>query len=163
MKEIIGPFLLEVSSLEVDCEQAGDLTVLQNKARTIACRVRRHGFAERFPDQFTIRSMRDSGARTEFEKIYFDGWADWMFYGHQAALDSLQIYLWWIINLNAWRTALKHDSHLRSNGGQSGLRYHEINNGDGTRFMAFEIKSFPKEPPLVIAQSHPVDDHAVSF
>ena len=151
MKAIVGPLLLDVSSLEVDCEQAADLTVLENETRKIACRVRSYGYADRYPDQFTIRAMRDSGAKTEFHKMFFDGWADWMLYGHQSAPESVLLDPWWILALRIWRTTLKHDSHNCRNGGQSQISLDQISNGDGTYFYAFHIFDFPTS--MVVAQS----------
>jgi hypothetical protein len=152
IKRIVGPRLLEVSGLKVDCEQAADLIVMRNQSITIACRVRKYGYADRYPDQFTIRSKRDNGARTEYEKIYFDGWGDWMFYGHQAAPESCDLNPWWIINLRSFRTALKHESCASRNGRQPAITVHSKSNGDGTHFYAFSIPDFPATPPLLIAQ-----------
>lgn len=53
MRQIIGPFLLEPSSFEVDTKQASDLVVLRARDQMVACRVRRQGYAERYPYEFT--------------------------------------------------------------------------------------------------------------
>lgn len=139
LRAIIGPHLLEPSSVEVDTKQAADLVVLHARNLTIACRVRRHGYADRYPHEFTIRSHRDSGARTELEKLT-DGWGDWMFYGHAAA-QSPQIERWWLLDLSAWRAALIRDRKAVEPVKQS--------NGDGTHFVAFDVRKFG--PALVIA------------
>jgi len=147
MRKIIGPHLLETSSFEVDTQQAADLVVFRARDVTIACRVRRHGYAERYPYDFTIRSARDSGARTELEK-FTDGWGDWMFYGHAAQNDPI-VERWWLIDLDAWRAAMIRD--------HKSIVMVETPNGDGTHFIAFDVRSFqvrPKCKPLVIAASH---------
>ena len=84
IKQIVGPLLLEESSFEVDTQQAADLVVMNARDTTIACRVRRGGYADRYGYEFTIRAKRDTGAKTELEKI-IDGFGDWMFYGHAHA------------------------------------------------------------------------------
>jgi len=149
MKRIIGPHLLEPSSVEIDTKQAADLVVFRARDVTIACRVRRFGYADRYPFEFTIRSARDSGARTELEKLT-DGWGDWMFYGH-AAEHTPTIERWWLLDLSAWRAALIRDRDAVSPKKQS--------NGDGTHFVAFDVRRFAIRQgcrPLVIAASHPI-------
>ncbi len=42
---------------------------------------RRHGYAARYPHQFTIRAKLPTGAETELSKIV-NGHGDWMFYGY---------------------------------------------------------------------------------
>lgn len=151
MRQIIGPHLLTPSSMEVDTQQAADLVVFKARDVTIACRVRRHGYADKYPNEFTIRSARDSGARTELEKLT-DGWGDWMFYGH-AAQSGPTVERWMLIDLSAWRAALiRHRDQIV---------FHKRSNGDGTHFVAFDASSFPQLPnckPLLIASSHPVQE-----
>jgi len=148
LKRLIGPYLLETSSLEVDRKQAADLVVFKAKDVTVACRVRRHGYADRYPFEFTVRSHRDSGASTELEKL-IAGWGDWMFYGH-ATQAGIDISRWWLLDLAAWRAGLirKED--------RAKIRCTEQSNGDGTHFVAFDVRSFPTHAgrPLVIAASH---------
>jgi hypothetical protein len=131
----------------VDTKQAADLIVLNAENLSIACRVRRYGFHDRYPNQFTIRSKRESGARTELEKI-INGFADWMFYGHADQDGSANIPHWWLLDLTAWR------SHMIRRNKQS-IKYGQQKNGDGTEFVWFDISSFQGEPKLVIASSSP--------
>lgn len=148
IKRLVGPHLLEPSSFEVDTKQAADLVVLTAKNMTIACRVRRHGYADKYRYEFTVRSARDSGARTELEKLT-DGWGDWMFYGH-AAQSSPIVERWWLIDLSAWRAALIRDPGSVVKGNKS--------NGDGTHFVYFDVRSFKDSgKPLLVAASHPLD------
>jgi hypothetical protein len=53
----------------------------------VAARVRRSGYAQRYPHQFTIRSRVASGAETELSRIV-NGKGDWMFYGHSNAAQT---------------------------------------------------------------------------
>ena len=101
IRQIVGPHLLRPTSFEMDCEQAADLFVFTARDMTIAARVRRPGYADRYPYEFTVRSGRDSGATTELAKIV-DGWGDWFFYGH--ANDNDAIVRWWLVDLKAFRS-----------------------------------------------------------
>lgn len=69
IKRLVGPKLLEESSFENDAQQATDLMILNARDKRIAARVRRPGYADRYPYEFTIRSHRDSGSKTELEKL----------------------------------------------------------------------------------------------
>ena len=69
-----------------------DLVILKARSMAIGVRVRRPGYAERFPGQFTIRSHRESGAKTELRKIV-EGWGDWLFYGHADGSGGISDWL----------------------------------------------------------------------
>lgn len=143
IKKIVGPLLLEESSFEVDTQQAADLVVLNARDKTIACRVRRSGYADRYGNEFTIRAKRDSGAKTELEKI-IDGFGDWMFYGH-ADPDGINVCRWMVISLPALRASIirKQATPLKQS------------NGDGTHFVAFDIRHLPES--CLISASFNVD------
>ncbi len=143
IRRIVGPHLLTPSSFEVDTQEAADLVVLKARDMTIACRVRRPGYAARYPSQFTIRSHRDSGAKTELQKIV-DGWGDWFFYGHSTENEK-GLELWHLLDLSAWR------AHMIRNKGA--IQKGQQPNGDGTHFTWFDINSFPANPPIVVASS----------
>jgi hypothetical protein len=147
MRSLIGPYLLVPSSLEQDRQEASDLVVLRARDLTIACRLRRPGYADKYPREFTIRSRRESGVKTELAKL-IEGWGDWFFYGHVGS-DCQSIARWWLIDLSAWRAHLIRDG-VRT---VKRLRHDECPNGDGTYFRWFSIDSFPPDPPLLIAES----------
>lgn len=144
IRRIVGPRLLVTSTLEQDREQAADLVVLRGKDVTIGCRVRRPGYADKYPGQFTIRSHRDSGARTELQKIV-DGWGDWLFYGHAG--EGATIPVWMIIDLAAFRAHLIRDTHKAQ---KKRIDWGTNKNGDGTSFTWFDATSFVGEPKLLI-------------
>lgn len=146
MKQIIGPHLLEPAPNEWDIGKATDLVVLQARNMCIAARVRRTGYANRYPYEFTIRSRRDTGARTELEKIV-DGWGDWLFYGHADALER-GFDRWWLVDLRSLRAALIRD--------KGDIDCEEKPNFDGTHFVAFDLRSFPSRPPILVSSSHPL-------
>jgi hypothetical protein len=139
----VGPHLLIPSYLEVDTKEATDLIVLQGLDKRIAARVRRPGFALDYGWEFTIRSHRDSGAKTELAKIE-EGFGDWMFYGHAAASGVHDFDRWMIINLDTWRAARMRGAKLKTG---------RLPNGDGTWFDWWDIRSFPYNPPILIAAS----------
>lgn len=132
IKKIVGPLLLEESSFEVDTQQAADLVILNARDKMIAARVRRQGYADRYPFEFTIRARRDSGAMTEMEKIV-TGFGDWMLYGH-ASDNGTDLARWMVINLDGLRAAL-----IRRQ-----APYSKQSNGDGTHFIAFDIRTLPE-------------------
>jgi len=72
IKRIVGPQLLVVTPDEIDCTQAADLMVFTARDMKIAARIRRHGFAEKYGNEFTIRSKRTNSAVTELAKIVKD-------------------------------------------------------------------------------------------
>ncbi len=150
IQKIVGPHLLVPAPFEIDAKKATDLIVLRARDMMIACRVPRpakdgeRSYAERYPDQFTIRSHRDSGAETELAKIV-DGWGDWMFYAH-AAETVAAFEQWFLVNLHAWRAHMIRSRKIIRKGNQS--------NGDGTHFAWFDLRSFPPKPPILIASSH---------
>lgn len=139
--EVVGPLLLKPAPLTVDQREATDLIVLEAQDMRIAARVRKHCYLSRWPDQFTIRSRRDSGAETELRKV-IGGWADWMFYGFATADEDGALAAWRVLDLDVFRVYVGRmlwDHTLPP----------EIHNGDGTYFRAFGVESFPAS--LVLA------------
>ena len=139
IKKLVGPHLLESAPLDVDREQATDLMVLRARDMRIAARVRRSGYADKYCNQFTIRSRRDNGVETELSKI-INGWGDWFFYGHADGLGV--IWMWMIIDLNVFRGSLIRNVKIE---------FGDKANGDGTFFRWFNVRSFP--PSIMIASS----------
>lgn len=146
IKNIVGPYLLESAPLELDANEATDLIVLRARDMRIGCRVRRHGYQEQYPWDFTIRARRENGAATELMKIT-NGWGDWLFYGHEHSPMSAAILHWFIIDLSSWR------SHIMRRKVSWGR---EIPNGDGTYFRAWDVRNFPPNPSITIASSTPI-------
>ena len=139
LRGIIGPYLLVPSSLEQDRTQAADLVTLIARNMTIGCRVRRPGYGDRYPGEFTIRSERDTGARTELEKI-LEGWGDWFFYGHA---NGQSIYPWWLIDLNVFRAHVMLLITGVAGYESDGVLWGQRRNSDGTSFLWFRVDAFP--------------------
>ena len=70
-----------------------------------------------------------------------------MFYGHsnaqQTGLDA-----WSLIDLRAFRAGL-----IRNRLNQQQIVMGDQRNADGTSFKWFDARSFPTDPPLVVASS----------
>ena len=146
IKRLVGKHLLETAPDPFDHFQATDLMMLEARDMRIAARVRRPGYAHRYPHQFTIRSQIPSGGQTELSKIV-NGKGDWMFYGHSDASET-GVEHWWLIDLRAFRAAL-----IRHGAQGPRISMGDQRNPDGTWFKWFDVRSFPKDPPLVVARS----------
>jgi hypothetical protein len=149
IRQIVGPQLLVESPLDVDTKEAADLIVLKARDMTVACRVRRAGYADRYPWDFTLRAKRDSGAKTELRKIV-EGWGDWLLYGHQGAADKLA--RWFLVDLHELRAEMIYDAHRPRRRLPDPTR--PIANGDGTHFVAYDVRNLPQR--IVIASSHAI-------
>ena len=141
IKKIIGGYLLDVASAEVDQRQATDLVIIKDAGRQIACRVRRPGYSDRWPLDFTIRSHRDSGAETELSKMR-RGWGDWYFYGHSDNRAPPNIERWFLLDLDVWR---KHERNQNAP---------DKSNRDGTYFRVYRVTDFPQN--VIIGCSHKI-------
>ncbi len=141
VKQIIAQHVISVAPNAMDWHEATDLVTLDAAPQRIAVRIRRPGYAERFPYDFTIRSGLPSGAPTELNKVV-NGYGDWMFYGHADEYGRLA--KWWLLDLRAFRAAL-----IR----RADIRYGTQENFDGTSFTWFDVRSFPPSPALVLASS----------
>lgn len=136
IRGIIGPLLLKTTSLEVDMKQAADFDVVFTAQNiTIASRMRKHRYLAKYSQQFTVRSIRSNGVVTELAKI-MNGFGDWFFYGF-ADETNTKIYKWWIIDLDSFRAS----QHL--------VYPEEIDNRDGTYGNAYDVQSFPDNPPIL--------------
>lgn len=144
IKAVVGQRLLEASPDPLDWHAATDLMMLDARDLRIAARVRRHGYARQFPFDFAIRSRLPSGAPTELGKIV-NGHGDWMFYGHSNAAGT-GLDAWWLIDLRAFRAGL-----IRKTRNGYPIRCGDKKNRDGTFFKWFDVRSFPSDPPLVVA------------
>lgn len=148
IKNIVGPHLLMQSSFEIDANEATDMLVLTGRDMRLACRVRRAGYAEKYPWEFTVRSKLDSGAKTELAKI-IEGWGDWMLYAHAEHDDLPMLARWFLIDLHAWRAQI---IYTKNECGKP----QKQSNKDGTHFVAFDVRYFRPRPPILVASSHDV-------
>lgn len=134
-RQIVGPRLLVPAPFEEDAREATDLMVLRANDIRVAVRIRRPGYARRFPDQFTLRYDRPSGAKTEYEKI-MQGFGNLMLYGHalRGREEAGELEQWLLIDLDALRWAVASFPEVVPD---------PITAGDGVRFIAFDIGHLP--------------------
>lgn len=145
LKRILGEHLIGEPPVAEDQERNTDLIVLRMEAVRIAARVRENKWVHSNPNDFTIRSKRPSGVKTELHKI-IEGWGDYMIYGF-AEPTGPELAAWHLLDLNVFRLSLA--THLINNHGQ--LPGHLLENKDGSSaFLAFNLNQFP--PQLVVAR-----------
>jgi len=149
VKQIVGPLLLVDAPLEIDRKEATDLIVLLARDMRIGVRTRRPGYADRFFYDFTIRYSLRSGEKTEYQKI-MDGWGDWLFYGHRNYGARAPIYPWMIVDLHAFRYAMKWKGLGPNAYGAGEMK----NKGEDSTLMAFDVNAFNARsilPPILVA------------
>jgi hypothetical protein len=138
IKMAIGPHVIGNASAEDDMEKATDLVLVTNRVR-IACRMRRWDMNAhaRYGEQFTIRSARESGTKTELSKI-LAGWGDLFFYGWGDP-RTRRLREWSLIDLSVFR-----QHHADSAAKGKCIVAGDKDNGDGTRFIAYWIPHLPE-------------------
>jgi hypothetical protein len=155
VRRIVGSHLPVPASWEQDAKEATDFLlyrVIGREVSTVAVRIRRPDVLTNpkwayWQWQFTVRLWRKSGAKTEHAKLV-EGLGDWFFYGVADRSGAPVVKHWMIINLRAWRAALATPDVLRA------LQTEDRDNKDGTTgFRSYDIRSFPQEPPILIAAS----------
>jgi hypothetical protein len=145
IREIVARHLILEAPLEEDVHHNTDLIVLYTSAVRIACRVRRAQYAERYADEFTIRSKRPGGTRTELHKV-IAGWGDVLFYGFTV---GGQVARWVLGDLTVFRRWYEDELRRLPTDCPAGIL---LSNGDASsQFMAFKIGWLP--PEFVIARS----------
>jgi hypothetical protein len=133
-----------------DTQHAADLMVLRTPDRAIACRMRRNDQLQ-YRGEFTIRSRRDTGEKTEAYKIFDEGWGDWFFYGFEHDPGTLIIDPWLVVDLHAMRKLYADKEHWQKL--KNDRTMEEKANGDGTYFWAF--KAFYMPPGVVLKRHEP--------
>jgi len=136
IKSIMAKHIITESEHYVDCQEATDLVVLRNKISSIACRVRKYGFADRYPNEFTIRKGLASGAKTELEKIN-SGFCDLYFYGH-ASKNGMNIESYVVLDMDVFRETLIAADDER----KKFLFRNQSKTPTGEEFIAFNVNDF---------------------
>ncbi len=149
IKGIVGMHLIGEPPIEEDAERNTDLIVLKMDAVRIACRVRKpeylHKAEGQYRDEFTIRSGRPSGVKTEYAKIV-EGWGDYLIYCFSDREES-RLAAWVLCSLNVFR--LWAMQQLMANGGVPPGK-HKPNADGSSSFRAFRIADLP--PEFVVAR-----------
>lgn len=151
IKQILGLYLIGEPPIEEDQERNTDLMVLKMDAVRVGCRVRRSVSKSGYPTfekhygEFTIRTGRPSGIKTELTKV-IEGWGDYFFYGF-ANEEETCLRHWALCSLNEFRVWFTR--YLAKNKGQ--LPGIGKDNTDGSSsFKAFSFADLPSR--FVIAK-----------
>lgn len=120
------------ATIEEDTTQSTDL-ILDTIQGKIAVRLRRPSCKYR---DLTIRAKRDTGAKTELEKIK-EGWGRWYFYGWVSDKNIIEEYIF--VDLNKLRKTSLLERLL-------------IDNKDGTYFIAISKKELKDSDCLVLKE-----------
>lgn len=138
IKGIIGQELICAAPDVEDQEHNTDLIVFKLDAIRIACRVRRFAY-QRYAGEFTLRSNRLSGMKTELAKV-IEGWGNYIFYGY-ANQDDTAIEKWLIGDLSRFR--LWFNSQIVNNKGK--IPGMDKANSDGSSdFRVFNAAAIPR-------------------
>lgn len=146
IKKAIIPHLQGAILDSLERENDSDLVAFKSGQLTVFARVRRDSYYVRYPNQFTLRSHRKSGAKTELERI-IAGEGRYYFYGFAKPKSRGNLVAWYLIDLDAFR------EHLTR--GMFWIRSGTGKNGDGTEFQWFDIGAFPDDLPILVASSLP--------
>ena len=147
IKWILAQHLIVEAPFHEDTQHNTDLMappemmVLELPTMRVACRVRTYGelLKKGYKDEFTIRSSRPSGAKTELYKMLAEGWGDYIFYGFSNQ-DSTRLTAWLLGNLHAFR--VWHSDRI-SRGLLAGI---ERSNGDkSSKFRVYQIAEMPSD------------------
>jgi len=139
LKRICGEHLIGEAPYEEDAERNTDLVVLKLDPVRVACRVRRYKYYQKYPDEFTIRSNRPNGNKTELAKI-IEGWGDYILYGF-CDEEEVQLISWVLGDLTVFR--LWFTSYLAKHQGRTpGIE--KPNHDNSSSFRVFSINDLPK-------------------
>lgn len=149
IKRILGVHLIGEPPIEEDQERNTDLMVLRMDRVRIACRVRQNRYLRAFADEFTIRSSRPSGNKTELSKI-IEGWGEYALYGF-GSKGGTTLAAWHLIDLNVFRLGYTRMMARLPQGVTPGS---QMSNTDGSSaFVSFKYEDFL--PALVVARGGP--------
>lgn len=141
IKMIIGrTFISEPEREEEDSLRNTDLIVFKMEAIRVACRVRKMKYYDDYGDEFTIRSKRPSGNKTELTKI-LEGWGDYLFYGFGT--DGGSLFDWRIGDLKQFRIWFQRETAKRRPGELPGIA--QSNTDGSSDFRAFKWDDLPGE------------------
>ena len=147
IKAVLGMHLLGEAPQEEDAERATDLIVLRMDPVRIAVRMRKRQYAEnkQYLGEFTIRSDRASGMKTELRKV-ISGFGDFMLYGFEHSAGG-RLGRWTLIDLNVFRESHAVMQCRCGCGEMPGLP--KDNHDGGSSFRVFRYEEFPSS--LVVA------------
>lgn len=132
IQRILGEAFFILPSLSDDQMKNTDLICLDISGKRIGCRVRKKKYLREYAFEFTIRSSRPRGTKTEYQKI-LEGWGDYFFYGF-ANNTSASLLHWFVGDLEVFRNCLN-----------SGMVGTSKQNSDGSSgFKSFRWEDVPE-------------------
>jgi hypothetical protein len=145
--------IFKEAPLDDDWERNTDLMVLTDNQVRIACRLRSHKYLtiKNYANEFTIRTVRFSRAKTELRKI-IEGWGTHNFYGFRSE-DGSTIDAWMIGDLTIFRGW--HADELLQ-GRMPGIE-HSNGGPHPSKFRAYTIDDLPSR--FVIARHRTAIDN----
>jgi hypothetical protein len=140
IKTILTQYLIVEAPIEEDQRRNTDLIVLMLKPYRIACKVRRNEYLKKYSEEFTIRSGRPSGCKTDLQKI-MEGWGDFFFYGFCDPLES-RLIKYIMGDLNVFRLWFNRSLYKMPPNCCPGEKRE---NKDGTYFLSFKEVDMPDD------------------
>jgi len=134
VRKLIGYHLIIDAPKEEDEFHNTDLMTITQGSVRIGVRLRRFDQYEKFKDGFTIRSKRESGNKTELEKI-IEGWGDYFFYGF-VNKEETSFIDWYLLDLKVFRSIL-------SRWYKNGKKLNEIPMNGEAAFLGLKLSDFP--------------------
>lgn len=150
VKRVLGEYLIGEAPFEEDRDRNTDLIVLRLDPVRVGCRIRRNSYLQRWPDEFTIRSDRPSGQKTELAKIV-EGWGDYFFYGFSDASETV-LERWTLADLRVFRLWFNTEI-VKNKGAVPGQA--QPNKDGSSSFRAFKWCNLP--PQFIVAASQRQD------
>lgn len=147
IKSYLGIHLIGEPPIEEDAERNTDLMVLRMDAVRVGCRIRKHGYLEKYGHEFTIRAGRPSGVKTELTKL-IEGWGDYFFYGFSDAKEA-RLSRWVLADMKVFRRAYARMLVGSAAGVTPGVS--KVNVDGSSSFAAFRWRDFP--PEFIVAHS----------
>jgi hypothetical protein len=145
VKAILGQHLIGAAPEEEDRKRNTDLIVLRMNPVRIAVRMRDpYYYRAPWSEQFTIRTERPNGCKTELRKI-IERWGDLFFYGFAGTMGEVHAYT--IVDLRLFRGWFTKTLSILMPGEYPG---EHLRNPDGTRFRSFNLSDLG--PEAVVAK-----------
>ncbi len=158
---VLGRYFLIDAPFDLDTEEATDLVTVTGGGIKTAVRIRRQSYRDRFKYDFTLRSYSTRTANimnAEYEKIC-SGYADYLFYGYSQGANN-SVGPWYLISLDHFRQHIKGEHRW---GIRRGENFVQEKDGSKTWFHWFDIRTFPQQPPLLVAASEQVPMQPTSW
>lgn len=131
IKGVLGATFVQQNPV-LDKNEGSDFVVFTLMPIRVACRLRTFGFLERYPNDFTIRWSRPSGAETEIHKVR-KRLVDYLFYGF-VNMDETKIVRYFIGDLGIFLNC--------------GIKPYEIKKNTkpyDSELAAYRLSDLPKE------------------